>query len=224
MQILFINEDLVIINKPSGVPSQTDPSGSEDALLLTSRELRNRGERDELFLVHRLDRGVGGVMLFARSRQSAAKLSELVRDRFIFKEYLAVVEGDCADGVMEDLLYKDARIGKAFVTKVKKDGAKLAKLTYRAIARAQTDRGVRTLVKISLQTGRFHQIRAQFSSRGLPLSGDGKYGGKDSKGQGIGLFACELRLDLYGGLRVTAFPPEDEYPWSLFSDVLLRGE
>ena len=220
VEIIYKNRNYVIINKPAGVPSQSDASGDKDALTLTEEALSAVGEGDKLWLVHRLDRTVGGLMVFARNRQYAATLSELVRDKEISKEYLAVVDGVCDGGVMEDMLYKDARVGKAFVADSGKKGAKRARLTYRALGTVSTQRGEKTLVAVTLDTGRFHQIRAQFSSRGLPLCRDAKYGSKDKSGRDIALFAFRLTLPIGEGESYSAMPPVKEYPWCLFDNDL----
>lgn len=219
VEIIYKNKNYVVINKPAGVPSQPDPSQDDDALSLTSRALASLGERDSVFLVHRLDRTVGGLTVIAREQSYAALLSEAVKNRELNKEYLAVVDGVCTDGTFEDYLCKDSRCGKAFAVGADRKGAKYARLTYRAIASKETDRGAKTLVAVTLDTGRYHQIRAQFASRSLPLCGDGKYGSKDKFGKNIALFAFRLTLPT-DGRSYTAMPELSEYPWCIFEKVL----
>ncbi len=216
-EILYKSKDFVVILKPAGMPTQSDTSGDEDAMLLTSRALSDMGEPSDLWLVHRLDRVVGGLVVFARNKATAAELSELVGGRGMEKEYLAVVEGRAEGGVMRDFLFKDSKQGKSFVVDTERRGAKLAELEYMPLAFAEGERGVRTLVKIKLHTGRFHQIRAQFSSRGHSLVGDGKYGSHDNKAKMPALFASRLAFAVKGKkTEVTALSDLDSYPWSIF--------
>jgi 23S rRNA pseudouridine1911/1915/1917 synthase len=175
-------------------------------------------ESDKIWLVHRHDRVVGGALRFARTQKTAAALSEIIRDRQIAKEYLAVIEGRVTDGVLENLLYKDARQGKAFIVDRERVGVKRARLTYKAISTVTTDRGERTLVKVTLDTGRFHQIRAQFSHIGMPILGDGKYGSREKIPFGIALFSTHISINEAGvSIDARALPDFAAYPWSLFS-------
>jgi 23S rRNA pseudouridine1911/1915/1917 synthase len=138
--------------------------------------LSEMGEASALWLVHRLDRVVGGTVVFARNKRTAAALSELFSTQSTEKEYLAVVEGVAEGGVLEDLLYKDSAKGKAFVVDRKRAGVKEARLEYAPIATADTERGVYTLVRVKLHTGRFHQIRAQLALAGMHIINDRLYG------------------------------------------------
>ena len=103
MQILHLDKNLIAVSKPCGMPSQSDPTGDKDAMTLASELLRDMGERDSLWLVHRLDRVVGGVIVFARNREAAATLSCLFAERGAKKQYLAVAEGDLSGGTLTDL-------------------------------------------------------------------------------------------------------------------------
>lgn len=221
MEILYMDKRLVAVNKPAGVPSQPDPTGAADAMTLASRALTERGEDGALWLVHRLDRVVGGVLIFARSKAAAAELCGEIAEKSAVKEYLAVVEGECEGGVLEDLLYKDARVGKSFVVDRKRVGVKEARLEYSPLASVKTERGARTLVAVRLHTGRFHQIRAQFSSRGMPIAGDGKYGSHDNRAHTPALLAARLTVASGGGqVRVSTSPDIGAYPWSLFENKI----
>lgn len=222
MEILYKDKNLVAVYKPAGIPSQSDTTGDGDALSLTSQELVLSGEGGELWLVHRLDRVVGGILVFARNKKYAAKLSALVSDRGMRKEYLAVIDAEAEGGVLRDYLFKDSAKGKAFVVDRKRNGVKEAELEYERILRKETELGVKTLVKIELHTGRFHQIRAQFSSRGMTISGDGKYGSRDPLPKMPALFAYRLSFDVDGkSYCLTKLPCSSEYPWSLFDFDLL---
>ena len=217
MDVVFKNKKIVIVKKPVGIPTQSDLTGDSDLMSLLSAELAAAGEPSALWLVHRLDRVVGGLVVFARTKKAAAQLSEMTGGMGMLKEYLAVVEGDADGGVMEDYIFKDSAKGKAFVVSGERRGAKRASLEYEAIAKRETERGVRSLVRIRLHTGRFHQIRVQFASRGMSLSGDGKYGSHDNRAKTPALFAARLCFSIDGdGVTATAIPPTDEYPWSLF--------
>lgn len=219
MEILYKDENIIAVYKEAGIPSQADPSGDADAMTLTCEELSSEGEKNcELFLVHRLDRVVGGVLVFARNRKYASILSEAVAQRGAEKEYLAVVEGDAPGGVMTDLLYKDARSGKAFVVDRKRAGVKEASLEYERVASVTTDSATLTLVRVKLHTGRFHQIRVQFSSRALPIVGDGKYGSRDKTAHLPSLFACRFALKINSrNYEFKKMPDREKYPWSLFN-------
>ena len=164
MEILFENSDLAVIVKPVGLDSEKDlPEKLKDTL------------GGDFFTVHRLDMNVGGVMVFARNRKTAAELSRAITDGKMIKEYLAFVHGtpdkEC---VFEDLLFKDSSKNKVFVVKRERKGVKKARLEYERLSEGET-----SLVRIILDTGRSHQIRVQFATRGFPLVGDRKYGAKD---------------------------------------------
>lgn len=219
IEIIDKTKDYVIIYKPSGIPSQSDPGGDPDAMTLLGGMLRSAGESDSLYLIHRLDRVVGGLLVFARNKKSAAILSSAVAERRLKKEYFAVVEGRADGGVMKDLLYKDAMLGKAFVTDKKRAGVKEAELEYVAIDTVKQGDRELSLVKITLKTGRFHQIRAQFASREMPLIGDKKYGSRDNVAKTPSLFATHLSFDLDGKeISTSRLPDLTAYPWSLFEE------
>ena len=218
VEILYKSVNAVVIYKPHGTPSQPDPSGDPDAMTLTSSELSRIGEPSDIWLIHRLDRGVGGLMIFARNKKSAAELSRLVRDRLITKEYLAVVDGAPADGEMRDLLFKDSRTSRAYVVERPRGGVREAVLQSTTLATVDTADGARSLVRVVLGTGRFHQIRAQLSHRAHPILGDRKYGSRTVVRGGIALAAFHLEISL-GDERidVTHLPSITDQPWSLFS-------
>lgn len=163
MEIIARNEEFVVCVKPVGVDSEKQmPQFLKETL------------GGDLFPVHRLDQAVGGLMVFARNKQAAAKLTTLVTQGKLQKEYLALVHG-CPEpeGRMEDLLWKDSRKNKVFVVRRQRAGVRAAALRYRVL-RA----GEESLVRVFLETGRSHQIRVQFASRGFPLVGDHKYGSR----------------------------------------------
>ena len=213
-QILYKDEDILLVEKPAGLLSQEDAAGGNSL----PKQLAEAGL--PVKPVHRLDRPTGGVMVYARSDRAAAALSNLVgqHDRFQ-KEYLAVVSGipQPSEGEMTDLLYHDVRKNKSFTVKKERKGVRLAKLTYSVLQTAETADGIYSLVRVRLHTGRTHQIRVQFASRQMPLYGDTRYGGV--KGNALGLWSHRLTLPHpITGEKISgkSFPP-DTLPWSLFS-------
>lgn len=223
IEIVSKTKDYVIIYKPAGIPSQSDLGGDPDAMTLCSAMLKDMGENDGLFLIHRLDRVVGGLIVFARNKTTAAKLSSLVADREFGKYYYSVVSGKADGGELVDYLYKDASLGKSFVTDRKRAGVKEAQLQYELLDFAEIDGKEYSLVKIRLKTGRFHQIRCQFASRKMPLIGDKKYGSRDFKAKMPALFATEISF-MINEKEVTAkrLPDLTKYPWSLFAEEKYR--
>lgn len=218
MEILYKSKNAVVIYKEAGVPSQSDPSGDPDAMTLTSEHLKSLGENPNLWLIHRLDRVVSGLLVFARNKKYAAILSEYVKDRLLTKEYYAVVEGEASDAILEGFIYRDPRAGKAFIVDKERKDVKRARLSYVTLATAETEKGKKSLVYVTLDTGRFHQIRAQLSHAGHPISGDGKYGSHDNKAKKVALMASHLAAALPGEkIDVSRRPDLESYPWSLFS-------
>ena len=220
VSIVCKTKDFVVINKPAGVPSQSDPSGDIDAMTACSLLLCDMGEKNkELFLIHRLDRVVGGLLVFARNSAAAARLSSAVAEREMVKEYFAVLEGECQErGTLTDYIYKDARLSKAFVASKSRNGVKYAELSFDLLEKINVNGKTLSLVKVKLSTGRFHQIRVQFASRKLPLVGDKKYGSRDVKAKMPALFACGLAFSFLGkDESFFATPETDKYPWNLFN-------
>ena len=219
IEIISKTDDYVIIYKPAGIPSQSDPGGDPDAMTLCSSILRENQESDVLYLIHRLDRVVGGLMVFARNRKAAADLSSQVANHSFEKQYFAVVQGKAEGGVLCDYIYKDARLSKAFVTDRNRAGVKAAELEYKTLETVEMDGQVLSLVKVKLKTGRFHQIRVQFASRQMPLIGDKKYGSRDFKAKTPSLFATEISFKNRGKtVTKSKLPSLSEYPWSLFEE------
>ena len=181
--ILYQDRSILVCVKPAGVLSQGAPGGEADLLSLLSTQCGGAA-----YPVHRLDRGVGGVMVFARTRQAAAALSQAVQRGELVKEYLCVVSGapETAEGGYRDLLFHDSARNKTFVVRRMRKGVKEASLSYRVLGTAEG----RSLIHVRLHTGRTHQIRVQFASRGMPLLGDRKYGGAPA--EQIALWSCHL--------------------------------
>ena len=194
LNVIYEDNHIIVVEKPCNIPSQADKTTDEDMLTLIKKYIKEKYNKPgEVFLglVHRLDRPVGGIMVFARTSKAASRLSEAIRTNNFSKRYLAVVEGkfESTQGSFEDYLFKDEALNKSKVVSKDKKGAKLAKLNYEVIAEVNG----RSLVKIDLETGRHHQIRVQFSHAGHPLVGDQKYG-RTNPGVQIALWAYELEF------------------------------
>ena len=185
MEILYSDKALAVCVKPVGLDSEQEvPAALIQAL------------GGEIFPIHRLDKNVGGVMVYARTRQAAAALSRAIQEGSMVKEYVALVHGTPPEtGDWEDLLFKDSAKNKVFVVKKERKGVKKAQLEYRVLTS-----GPDSLVRIRLHTGRSHQIRVQFASRGYPLAGDHKYGARDDLAAPM-LFSCRISFPWQGSLR-----------------------
>lgn len=185
MEILFSDGGIVVCVKPVGLDSEQEVSAA----------LREK-LGGEVFPVHRLDKNVGGVMVYARTKQAAAALSRAVQEGTMVKEYVAMVHGtppECGDWT--DLLWKDSGKNKVFVVKRERKGVKKARLEFKRLSEGET-----SLVHVRLHTGRSHQIRVQFASRGFPLVGDHKYGARDAASAPM-LFSCRLTFPYRGETR-----------------------
>ena len=192
MEILFSDRDIAVCIKPVGLDAETEVPA------LLQEQLGG-----QIFTLHRLDKNVGGVMVYARNKASAAKLSEAIRTGEMVKEYVALVHGvPPQSGDWEDLLFKDSRKNKVFVVKKQRTGVKAARLEFQRLAA-----GERSLVHIRLHTGRSHQIRVQFSSRGYPLVGDHKYGSR-AKEEEPRLFSFRLTFPWAGRQRSFEAAPD----------------
>ena len=181
IDIIHIDNDIIVCIKPAGLLSEGE--GPESLLTVLAEQCGG-----QVYPVHRLDRGAAGLMVFARHTKAAAGLSRAVQEKKLKKEYFALLSGVPAEkeGELTDYLFKDSRKGKVFAVSRPRKGVRDARLTYRTL----WDDGENALVRVALDTGRTHQIRVQFSSRGMPLWGDGKYGSR-VKGE-LALFSCGL--------------------------------
>ena len=182
MEIIFEDRDIIVLVKETGILSQPDEKGSESLTDMLKAYLEEKGEKGEIHVVHRLDKNVGGLMVYAKTSFAASRLSQQVQNGDMIKEYLACIHSSPEEksGYMEDLLFRDSSKNKTYVVKRERKGVRKAKLFYETVKTENTRFGEVSLVKIRLYTGRTHQIRAQFSSRKMPLVGDGKYGGGDN--------------------------------------------
>lgn len=219
LNILYEDNHLLCVEKPVNVPVQADASGDEDMLALCKAYLKEKYHKPGnvwLGLVHRLDRPVGGVMVFARTDKAAGRLSNQIRRDAVQKDYLAILDGVPKEksGTLTDWLIKDSHTNTVRVTDA--DHGKKAVLDYETLA----VKNGKTLVRIHLHTGRSHQIRVQFASRGTPLLNDQRYHPHPSRGQ-IALFAYRLSFThpvQKSPVTVTCLPPHTA-PWTLFEEI-----
>ena len=194
LHILYEDNHLLVVEKPANIPVQADASGDEDLLSRCKayiKEAHHKPGEVYLGLVHRLDRPVGGVMVFARTSKAAARLTAQFQNRQAKKRYAAIVEGDPqAKDTLVDWLLKDESTNTSRVVPEGTEGAKRAVLDYRTLARD----GKTALLDVSLGTGRPHQIRVQLSSRHLPIVGDMRYNPAERPGNQIRLWAYLLTI------------------------------
>ena len=215
LTILYEDAHLVICLKPPGVLSEDSEKGRCMPALLREH-YRAQGKNDYIATVHRLDKIVGGVMVFSRRRQVTGQLTAAIARHEITKEYLAVLRGhpEKAEDTLTDLLFRDAAHNKSYVVKRMRKGVREASLDYAVLGRAD---GL-TLVRVRLHTGRTHQIRVQFSSRGLPLLGDIRYGSKAPCSPALWSHRLALTHPVTGKPIDVTCPPPDSWPWSLFAE------
>ncbi len=178
MEVLFEDEEIIVCYKPAGVATQTKNIGQADMESEVANYLSKKGEKPEVFVVHRLDQPVEGVMVFAKNQKSAAILSKQVTDRVFLKKYYAIITRGSfpEEGELIDYLVKDNMTNLSKVVKESNPRAKKAVLKYKTVDEWDDKR----LLDIELHTGRHHQIRIQLASRTAPILGDVKYGGANT--------------------------------------------
>ena len=213
INVLYEDNHLIVVEKPVNIPVQSDISKDEDLTTMIKKYIKqkyNKPGNVYLGLVHRLDRPVGGIMVFAKTSKAAKRLTDQIKNHEIKKTYLAVLEGKAKkEDTLIDKLKKDH---KTNTTIVSEDG-KYAELSYKLLDYKDN----LSLVKIDLKTGRSHQIRVQFSSRGLPIYADQRYNPKPKKDQ-IALFACglEFKHPVTKELMKFYLDIKNRYPFSIF--------
>jgi len=223
LHVLYEDNHIIVVEKLVNVPSQADKTGDMDMLSLIKAYLKEKYQKPGdvyLGLVHRLDRPVGGVMVFAKTSKAAGRLSEQVRSKEMQKEYLAVVNGRVMpeQGEWRDYLLKNQEKNKSRVVTEKTKNAKEAVLEYKVLKYAEEiDLSV---VQVLLHTGRHHQIRVQFSSRNHSLYGDQKYGGR-GHGKQIALWAYRLTFKHPVRKEMLSFScmPEKIGTWKILEDI-----
>ncbi|HHY63412.1 MAG TPA: RluA family pseudouridine synthase [Clostridiaceae bacterium] len=224
IRILYEDNHLLVVVKPPNMPVQGDISGDMDLLTLLKADIKKRYNKPGnvfLGLVHRLDRPVGGVMVFARTSKAASRLSEQVRKHETEKIYLCVTQGCPKElkGRLSDHLLKDEKENVVKVVEPGTPGSKPAVLEYEVMAQ----RDGLSLVRVNLITGRSHQVRVQMSNNGTPLFGDTKYGYAGDRGHQLALWSHKLSIfhpTTKERMTFTSSPP-DTYPWNLFSYISL---
>lgn len=227
MEILFEDNQIIVVKKPQNVPSQADSSGDKDMLSLVKeyiKEKYNKPGNVFVGLVHRLDRPTGGVMVFAKTSKAASRLSAQIQDGTLEKQYMCVVCGTPREkmGTLVHYIKKDEKNNMVEIVPQSTEGAKRAQLEYKVLSTS----GKYSLLSVKLFTGRSHQIRVQLKSIGCPIFGDQKYGGENAPKANLNLFAVELKFVhpvSKDKMVFRCYPPETENAWKLFNiDQFLR--
>lgn len=211
LRVLYSDNDLCICVKPVGVSSEAEGMPSLLKSLFPGKDV---------FPVHRLDQSVGGIMIYALNRKTAAILTNMFAANMVGKEYLAVIPGipEEPDGVMTDWLWHDKKSNKTYVVKSERKGVKKAELGWILQKHCSVSAGTFSLIRVALHTGRSHQIRIQFASRKMPLIGDGKYG-SCIKSAGIALWSYRITFRhpvSHEMMEFSCEPDQNEFPFSLF--------
>lgn len=220
IKILYEDKHILAACKPAGLLSEEGRAAN----VVTA--IKEQEKLETLLTVHRLDRDVSGVMLFAKHQNAASELAKKIAERSVVKEYLAVVHGTPAEqkGRFDDLLFKDSSVNKSFVVDRPRVGTRRAILDYELVATAEYEGQTVSLVKIALETGRTHQIRVQFSHRKMPLIGDGRYGGRERVPIALRSSHMSLRHPFTKKkIDILCVPDKSTAPWNAFADVDLEG-
>ncbi len=196
LNVIYEDNHIIVVEKMPNIPSQSDKTEDIDMLTMVKQYIKekyNKPGNVYVGLIHRLDRPVGGIMVFAKTSKAAGRLSEQVRNKEFGKEYLAVVDGKLEDekGILQDYLYKDERNNISKVVSKEKKNSKFAELEYEVVKYNEIKN--LSLLKIKLHTGRHHQIRVQLSHFGHSIYGDQKYGTR-GEGKQIALWAYKLKI------------------------------
>ena len=226
LEVLYEDNHIIVVKKQPNIPSQADKTEDIDMLTIIRKYLKekyNKPGNVYLGLVHRLDRPVGGVMVFAKTSKAASRLSDQIREKVFKKKYLAVVDGKFENraGTLEDYLYKDERNNMSKVVNKEKKNAKFAKLDYEVLTYNEIKN--LSLVKVNLHTGRHHQIRVQLANAGHSIFGDQKYGTR-GKGKQIALWAYELTIQHPVSKEEMTFKcfPESVGTWCILKELELN--
>lgn len=194
MKILYEDRDILVVKKPAGIESQSSRGLEADMVSMIKNYLyrsQRQGKEPYVGVIHRLDKPVGGILVYAKTPKAAKDLSSQIQEGKMEKKYMAVVCGkpEQEQGNYIDYLLKDGKTNTSRIVPEKTQGAKRAELFYEIIKQGQKNEMDLFLISILLKTGRHHQIRVQFAGHGTPLFGDRKYGGE---GRELALFACQL--------------------------------
>lgn len=224
LKILYEDNHIIVVEKPPNIPSQGDKTNDENMLDIIKgyiKEKYNKPGNVYVGLVHRLDRPVGGVMVFAKTSKAASRLSEQVRNKIFKKEYLAIVDGKLENksGTLEDYLLKNEKNNMSKVVPENTKNAKYAKLDYEVL-KYDSDINL-SVLKVLLHTGRHHQIRVQLANCGHSICGDQKYGTR-GRGKQISLWAYSLTIVHPITKEEMKFEdvPEKIGPWSILKDIM----
>lgn len=225
LKVIYEDNHIIVVEKPVNIPSQGDKTGDVDMLSIIKdyiKEKYNKPGNVYLGLIHRLDRPVGGVMIFAKTSKAAVRLSEQVREKIFQKTYLVVVNGNMEEkkGSLEDYLLKNERKNMSKVVKEGTKNSKYALLDYEVLKYNQEIN--LSVLRIDLHTGRHHQIRVQLSSRNHSIYGDQKYGGR-GHGKQIALWAYSLKVvhPITKEEMVFKSIPEINGTWKIIEDIEL---
>ena len=226
VRVLYEDNHVLVVVKPPNMPSQSDPTGDLDVLTAMKQYLAQKYQkRGEVYLalVHRLDRPVGGLMVFGKTGKAAERLSAQVRDKSLSRQYVAAVRGDAPESAeLTDWLLKNARTNMVRVVPEGTQRAKEARLRFARVGSA----GELTLVRVRLFTGRSHQIRVQLSHAGLPIWGDARYG-HGRPGEQSALWGMHLGLihpTKRERMDFIAPPPREAAPWGAFDEEIWLAE
>ena len=226
LKVIYEDNHILVVEKPPNIPSQSDKTNDINMLTICKKYIKEKYNKPGtvyLGLVHRLDRPVGGIMIFAKTSKAASRLSNQVREKIFKKKYLAVVDGkpENKTGILEDYLYKDERNNISKVVNKDKKNAKYAKLEYELIVYDEVKN--LSLLSINLYTGRHHQIRVQLSNFGHSIFGDQKYGTR-GKGKQIALWAYELEIEHPITKEKMTFKdlPQNKGTWSILKKLKIN--
>lgn len=222
LKVIYEDNHIIVVEKPPNIPSQGDKTEDTDMLTIIKKYLKekyNKPGNVYLGLVHRLDRPVGGVMIFAKTSKAASRLSNQVREKVFKKEYLAIVDGkpEKNKGTLENYLLKNEKTNTSKIVKENTPGSKYAKLDYEVLK--YNEEIDLSLLKILLHTGRHHQIRVQLAGMGHSICGDQKYGTR-GRGKQISLWAYKLTIEHPITKESMTFTdiPEPIGPWVMIKD------
>ena len=216
IKVFYEDENIIVVLKEPGIPSQPDKTGDKDimTMLIEDKKLKNIG------IINRLDRPVGGIMIFSKNKKYNTILSDFIRQNKIVKTYLAVVYGRTPQRAnLENFLLKNSRLNISNVVNYNTSGAKKAILNYQTVdVKDDCELGEISLLKVNLITGRHHQIRVQLSNSGFPIVGDMKYSNiKNVKKVNISLFSAGLSFKLYDNIdKFDFFEIPNYYPFNIF--------
>lgn len=227
LNVIYEDNHMIVVEKPVNIPSQSDKTGDVDLLSIVKQYIKekyNKPGNVYVGLIHRLDRPVGGVMVFAKTSKAAARLSNQVREKQFQKTYLTIVNGkmEKEKDTLQDYLLKNEKTNMSKVVAEGTKNSKLAILDYEVL---KYDKEINlSVLKIHLHTGRHHQIRVQLSSRNHSIYGDQKYGGR-GHGKQIALWAYELKLyhPITNELMTFHSIPKQEGNWKILEDILLEN-